>query len=247
MKKSYLKWIGGGLGWALGGPIGAILGFALGSMVSTTEVVTSEEARSRGRSFRRTSTDDFVVSLLVLSAAVMKADGKILKSELDYVKAFFVRQFGEDKAQEQILILREILKQPLQLRKVCVQIRMNMQHPLRLQLIHYIFGLAQADGTLDTSELRVIEDIARDLGISQKDFDSIRSMFKSDTSSAYKVLEVAEDATEADIKKAYRKMAVKYHPDKLSDLGPDIQKAAKEKFIKVQEAYETIKKQRGIK
>ncbi len=247
MKKSYLKWIGGGLGWALGGPIGAILGFALGSMVSTTEVVTSEDARARGRSFRRTSTDDFVVSLLVLSAAIMKADGKVLKSELDYVKAFFVRQFGEDKAQEQLLILRQILKQPLPLRKVCVQIRMNMQHPLRLQLIHYVFGLAQADGTLDTSELRVIEDIARDLGISQKDFDSIRAMFKSDTSSAYKVLEIAENATEEEIKKAYRKMAVKYHPDKLSDLGPDIQKAAKEKFIKVQEAYETIKKQRGIK
>ncbi len=247
MKKSYLKWIGGGLGWALGGPIGAILGFALGSMVSNTEIVTSEQAQSRGRSFRRTSTDDFVVSLLVLSAAVMKADGKVLKSELDYVKQFFVRQFGEDKASEQIIILREILKQPLELRKVCVQIRMNMQHPLRLQLIHYIFGLAQADGSLDTSELRVIEEIARDLGISQKDFVSIRAMFKSDTGSAYKVLEINDNATEEEIKKAYRKMAIKYHPDKLSSLGPDIQKAAKEKFIKVQDAYETIKKQRGIK
>lgn len=247
MKKSYLKWIGGGLGWALGGPIGAILGFALGSLVSGTELVTSEQAQSRTRTFRRTSTDDFMVSLLVLSAAVMKADGKVLKSELDYVKQFFVRQFGEYKAQEQVLILREILKQPLELRKVCVQIRMNMQHPLRLQLMHYLFGLAQADGTLDTSELNVIENIARDLGISQKDFVSIRAMFKKDTSSAYEILEITEDATEQEIKKAYRKMAIKYHPDKLSSLGPDIQKAAKEKFIKVQEAYEIIKKQRNIK
>ena len=247
MKKSYIKWIGVALGWTLGGPIGAILGFALGSMISSTSLVTAEEAQARGRSFSRTSTDDFVVSLLVLSAAVMKADGKVLKSELDYVKQFFTRQFGEAKAQEQVLLLREILKQPLQLRQVCVQIRMNMQHPLRLQLIHYIFGLAQADGTLDTSELRVIENIARDLGISQKDFDSIRAMFKSDTLSAYQILEISENASEQDIKKAYRKMAIKYHPDKLSSLGPDIQKAAKEKFVKVQEAYETIKKQRGIK
>lgn len=247
MNKSYIKWIGGALGWTLGGPIGAILGFALGSMISSTEVVTSEQAQSRGRSFSRTSTDDFVVSLLVLSAAVMKADGKVLKSELDYVKEFFTRQFGEAKAQEQLLLLRGILKQPLQLRQVCVQIRMNMQHPLRLQLIHYVFGLAQADGTLDTSELRVIENIARDLGISQKDFDSIRAMFKSDTLSAYQVLEISENASEDEVKKAYRKMAIKYHPDKLISLGPDIQKAAKEKFLKVQEAYETIKKQRGIK
>src|SRR5690554_1983381 len=196
MKKNYLKWNGGGLGWALGGLIGAIIGFALGSLVGGEGIVTSEQAQSRTRTFRRTSTDDFMVSLLVLSAAVMKADGKVLKSELDYVKDFFVRQFGTYKAQEQILILREILKQPLELRKVCVQIRMNMQHPLRLQLIHYLFGLAQADGTLDTAELRVIENIARDLGISQKDFDSIRAMFKRDTQSAYTVLEISENATE---------------------------------------------------
>lgn len=247
MKKNYLKWIGGGLGWAFGGPIGAILGFALGSLLGSTELVTAEQAQNRSRSFRRTSTDDFMVSLLVLSAAVMKADGKVLKSELDYVKDFFVRQFGEYKAQEQILLLREILKQPLELRKVCVQIRMNMQHPLRLQLMHYLFGLAQADGTLDTSELHVIENIARDLGISQKDFVSIRAMFKKDTLSAYEILEITEDATDQDVKKAYRKMATKYHPDKLSSLGPDIQKAAQEKFIKVQEAYDIIKKQRNIK
>lgn len=246
MDKKYLKWIGVGLGWALGGPIGAILGFALGSMASTAEI-TKSSGGSRFQTRRDTSTNDFIVSLLVLSAAVMKADGKVLKSELDYVKDFFVRQFGEHKAKEQILLLREILKQPLQLREVCMQIRANMPHPMRLQLIHYIFGLAQADGSLDAKELRVIEDIARYLGISEKDFASIRAMFGTDTQSAYDVLEIQDNATEADIKKAYRKMALKYHPDKLSTLGPDIQKAAKEKFIKVQEAYEMIKKQRNIK
>ncbi len=245
MDAKYLKWIGGGLGWVLGGPIGAILGFAVGSMVDNTQLVTGDQARAQA--YRRTSTNDFVMSLLVLSAAVMKADGKVLKSELDYVKDFFVRQFGADKAKEQILLLREILKQPLKLREVCVQIRNNMKHPLRLQLVHYIFGLAQADGSIDKQELRVIEEIARYLGISQKDFNSIRAMFKQDFESAYKILEIDESATEAEIKKAYRKMAIKYHPDKLSDLGAEIRDAAEDKFVKVQEAYETIKKQRNIK
>lgn len=247
MKKSYLKWIGAGLGWTLGGPIGAILGYALGVMIGSTEVVTSEQAQQRSRAFRRTSSEDFMVSLLVLSAAVMKADGKVLKSELNYVKQFFIKQFGEYQAREQILLLREILKQPLELRKVCMQIRMNMQHPLRLQLIHYLFGLAQADGSLHQSELNVIENIARDLGISHKDFLSIRAMFKTDTGSAYEILEITESATEQEIKAAYRKMARKYHPDRLSTMSPEIQKSAQEKFIKVQDAYETIKKQRNIK
>lgn len=247
MDKKYLKWIGGGLGWVVGGPIGAILGFALGSMASTAEVTTSGQPGGSPFGRRRTSTNDFVISLLVLSAAVMKADGKVLKSELDYVKDFFVRQFGEAKAKEQVLLLREILKQPLRLREVCMQIKANMPHPMRLQLMHYIFGLAQADGAIDSKELQVIEDIGRYLGINEKDFTSIRAMFGTDTKSAYDILEIDENATEAEIKKAYRKMAVKYHPDKISSLGDDIKKAAKEKFMKVQEAYEIIKKQRNIK
>ncbi|MCZ4410725.1 TerB family tellurite resistance protein [Cryomorphaceae bacterium 1068] len=248
--KKYARWIGGGLGWAFGGPVGAILGFALGSMIDNSSgIVTQDGARSTGRrsSYGYTTANDFVVSLLVLTAAVMKADGKVLKSELDYVKNFLERQFGKGKAQDQILLLRDILNQPLDVRAVCLQIKQNMQHPLRLQLLHYIFGLAMADGSLDASEVKVIENIASYLGISQKDYQSIRAMFGHDTESAYKILEIDENADEAMVKKAYRKMAVKYHPDKVSHLGAEFQSAAKEKFQKVQEAYESIKKQRNFK
>ena len=246
--KKYLKWIGGGMGWVLGGPIGAILGFAVGSMIDNTEGITKQgNPYTSHRRTYRTTPNDFMVSLLVLSAAVMKADGKVMKSELNYVNDFFVRQFGKAIASEQMVLLRGILKQPLKLREVCMQIKANMDHPMRLQLIHYIFGLANADQSLDGSEVRVIEEIARYLGISQKDYQSIRAMFGHDTESAYEVLEITSTATNEEIKKAYRKMALKYHPDKLSNLGPEFKEAAEEKFVKVQEAYETIKKKRNIK
>jgi len=248
--KKYAKWIGGGLGWAFGGPLGGILGFAIGSMVdgtSTVEATNSSQSRSRRTSYGYTTANDFVLSLLVLSAAVMKADGKVMKSELEYTRKFLEAQFGKHKAQDQILLLRDVLNQSLDVRAVCLQIKQHMQHPLRLQLLHYIFGLANADGSIDKSEMQVIENIASYLRISQKDFQSIRAMFGQDTESAYKILEIEEGATESDIKKAYRKMAVKYHPDKVNHLGEEFQKAAKEKFQKVQEAYETIKKQRNIK
>ena len=62
----------------------------------------------------------------------------------------------------------------------------------------------------------------------------------------YEILDLERGASSAEIKKAYRKMAIKYHPDKVSALGEEFQKAAKEKFQKVQEAYETIKKEKGI-
>lgn len=240
--------IGGGLGWAFGGPIGAILGFAVGSMfdnMNSGEFQVNDGTYSGQTS--RTRQADFGAALLVLSAAVMKANGVIKKSELDYVKDYYVRQFGDAKAKEYILALREILKQEIPTRQVCLQISNYMPHPMRLQLMHYLFGIAKADGIVDLDEINVVQTIANYLNISQKDFDSIKAMFHKDTNSAYKVLEIEKSTTETEIKKAYRKMAIKYHPDKVAGLGEDIQNAAKEKFQKVQEAYDSICKERGIK
>jgi DnaJ like chaperone protein len=233
---SYGKWIGGGLGWAFGGPIGAILGFAIGSMFDSAKKGKYEHGRTR--------SGDFGVSLLILSAAVMKADGKVLKSEVDFVKRFFVRQFGVEETRKKMLLLKEILKQNIPVQDVCLQIRQYMDIASRLQLMHFLFGTALADGHIDTSEINVIHFIAGYLGISQGDYDSIKAMFVKDTESAYKILEIYPDASDQEVKAAYRKMAVKYHPDKVAHLGGKIQKVAKEKFQQLNNAYGEIKKER---
>ena len=238
----YGRLIGAGLGFAFGGPIGAILGLALG-------YAFDKKGNAEGHFNQGTNSQlgDFEVSLLILSAAVMNADGKVLKSELDYVKQFLKNQFGADHAKEMLPILREILKQDISVRQVGLQIRSNMPHAQRLQLIHYLFGIATSDGEMDTSEQKILATIAHYLGLSQKDFHSIAAMFKrQNVSTAYEILEIDSSATDAEVKKAYRKMAVKYHPDKVAQLGEEVKKAAKEKFQKVQEAYEQIKKQRGL-
>ncbi|MEA1873179.1 MAG: TerB family tellurite resistance protein [Bacteroidota bacterium] len=232
----YGKWLGAGLGWVLGGPIGVILGFAIGSIFDGTKT-SSMYGSARG---------NFAASLIVLIAAVMKADNKIMKSELDYVKAFFTRNFGHEKSAEALLLLRDILKKDIPLPDVCEQIQRNMPYSERLQLIHLLFGVAKADGKVIQSEIDKIEQIGRLLKIDNKDFISIKSMFVKDADAAYKILEISPDASEQEIKKAYRKMAVKYHPDKVAHLGEDFQKSAKDKFQKVSEAYETIKEQRNI-
>ena len=197
--------------------------------------------------YRTTQRGDFSVSLLVLAAAVMRADGKVMRSELSYVRMFFERNFGPEEAGKNLYLLKEILKQDINLREVCMQIQTYMEYASRLQLIHFLFGIAQSDGKFDPREVNVIQQIAQYLNISQPDFDSIKAMFIKDTKSAYRILEITPDATNDEIKKAYRKMAVKYHPDKVSHLGEDVQNAAKVKFQKVSEAYEQIKKERGIK
>lgn len=240
------KWIGGGLGWAFGGPIGALVGFAVGSAIDTAFVEGDENSTAYQR-HKKTQPGDFGLSLLVLIAAVMKADGKVLKSELDYVKKYFLKQFASEQTQQHLLALREILKKDIPLHDVCLQIKNYTMYPARLQLIHLLFGVASVDGKIDSSELNVINQIASYLGIRTNDYLSIKAMFFKETDGDYKILEIEKSATDEEVKKAYRRMAVKYHPDKVSHLGEEFQKGAKEKFQKVQEAFENIKKQRGIK
>ena len=237
------KWITGGLGWAFFGPIGGIVGFVVGSMLD--EGVPGQAAKPYQQG-QPTTQGGYVMSLLVLVAAVMKADGKVLKSELDYTKQFFVRSFGTAAAGEAVKILRDLLNQNIPVTEVCIQIRHNMDHPSRLQLVHFLFGIANADGVVHESEHQLIRHIAQQMGISEKDYQSIEAMFVANTDAAYKILEAEPTATDEELKKAYRKMAVKYHPDKVHYLGEDVQKAAHEKFQKVNEAWEIIKKQRGI-
>jgi len=239
------KWVGGGLGWAFGGPIGAFFGFALGSMFDKAQHTDAGSLNiNQGRP--QTMGGDFAASLLILSAAVMKADGKVLKSELDYVRLFLTRQFGQDKAASYVLELREILKKDIPTRDVAMQIRDYMDHSSRLQLYHYLWGIAMADNHLDSAEERLLEQLASYLRISQYDYQSIKAMFVKDVDSAYTILELTPQASVDEIKKAYRKMAVKYHPDKVSHLGDEYKKAAEDKFQKLNEAYESIKKQRGF-
>jgi DnaJ like chaperone protein len=238
---NFAKWIGGGLGWVVGGPIGGLLGFLVGSFFDNTTIQTSTTSGTMG-----TTPGAFGMSLLVLIAAVMTADGKVVKSELDYVKQFFVRQFGHETAKEALVMLRDLLKKDIPIRDVCSQIGRNMDYSSRLQLLHLLFGVAGADNRFHPSEINLIETMSGYLGVSASDYVSIRNMFIPETDSAYKILEIDLSATNEEVKKAYRKMAVKYHPDKVSHLGEDFRKTAEDKFKKVNEAYEKIKKERDI-
>jgi DnaJ like chaperone protein len=236
----YAKWIGGSLGWVLGhGPIGAIIGFVIGSLfdnIGTGVKVTSS----------RTTPGDYAMSLLVLIAALMKVDGKVVRSELDYVKKFLVQNFGDQGAKEALIILKDMLKQNIPVRDVCEQITSHVNYSSRLQLLHFLYDLAYTDGRMHESEDRLLEIIANGLLINQADKDSLRSMFKNTLDDLYKILEIDPTASENELKKAYRRMAMKYHPDKVSTMGEDVKRAAHEKFQKLNNAYEKIKKARGI-
>ena len=252
------KWISGFLGWMMFGPIGGLVGFFLGSHieggVSYTRIDDGSSPYGTGsgtggytREEQRTGQrNSFLMSLIVLSAAVIKADGHFVKSELEYVKGFLRQNFGEDAAEQAKDIIKGLMEKDINVYEVGAQIRMYMNYSQRLQLFHYLVALAQSDNRVVQAEIDILGVIASAIGLSSQDTESIMSMFKNDLESAYRVLEITSSATDEEVRKAYKRMALKYHPDKVSTLGEDVQKAAEEKFKNVQEAYEKIKKSRGM-
>ena len=237
------KWIVGGLGWAMFGPLGGILGYYFASRMERL----SEEAAQQGetQSWNQGQRNSFLMSLLVLSASVIKADGKITDKETATLRAFFARNFGTWAADEAEELVREIANKDYNLYDVCVQIRSCMDYSQRLQLYHYLVSLGACDG-LHQREIDILETIATYIGLSKTEVDSIFAQFRPGNDSNYRILEITPDATDDEVKKAYRKMAVKYHPDKVATLGEDVQKAAEEKFKAISQAYEAICRERGM-
>ena len=244
----FTKWLGAGLGWSFGGPIGAVLGYLIANAIEGFGKKDFQEfqRQAQGHSYN-THSGDFEVSLLLLSSFVIKADGKIDQRELDFVRSYFVKMYGKDRANHAFRLFKGIIKsETISPRQICLQIQHQMQHAARLQLMHYLFALAKADEVVAPEELDMLHKIAGYLNINPRDFESIKAMFYSDSQSAYKILEIEKTATDQEVKAAYRKMVKKHHPDKLRHLGEEHLKGAQDKFLKIQEAYEQVKKERSL-
>lgn len=259
-------WLGGLLGWWLGGPLGAAAGVALTALWNRAQqhAVESGEGAGGGGGAEGARTGGqgvgdapgmFAVAMMTLVAAVMKADGRATKSELEHVKQFLAENFSRDFAREALRALKELLKIDRPVGGVCRRLATDLNYSQRLELLHLLYGVAWADGVFDPGEERLLLQIGRDLGIRAADAGSIAAMFRRQNAEAkaredaeddYRILGIAKGATDDEVRKAYRRMAMKCHPDKVAHLGPEFQRDAEAKFRRVNEAYERIKKNRGM-
>jgi len=242
-----IKWFAAILGGIFFRVPGAILGFILGSLLDTTN------SKSQGGFTKVFGTQDqitprdFELNLLSLSSIVIKADGRVNQTELDYVRQYFVSAYGKEQANATFRTFNEIIKnREISAARICMFINQHTRYPSRLQILHFLFGIANADGSVSSAEAEEIKKIAGFLRINFRDFESIKAMFFKTGDHAYKILEIEKTASDTEVKKAFRTMAKKYHPDKVQHMDEVHKKGAEAKFKEVQKAYDQIKKERGI-
>ncbi|MDA0758042.1 MAG: TerB family tellurite resistance protein [Bacteroidetes bacterium] len=236
------KWLLALIGYSFFRFPGAIIGYFLGSI---TENISFNKFKNTN--LNSISTKEFELNLLALASVVIKADGKVTKQELDFVRAYFVSAYGKERANTTFKIFNDSLKNieisPL---KISALFNSALNYESRIQVIHFLFGIAKADGKVSTLEIKKLLEFSNLLRLSYADFLSIKAMFINEVGGAYRILEIEKSATNQQIKRAYRDLAKKHHPDKVQHLGTAYVKAAKDKFQKIQEAYERIKQERGF-
>ena len=233
----YEKWLGAGLGWMAGGPMGSLLGYAAGSFLGGGE---------KKKYSNTAHTSEFETNLIVLAAAVIRADGKVTIAEIDFVRDFFRDHFSPDYLDEKVSILNHCLQRSYDPRKACDDIRLTASASTRRQVVNFLFDLALADKELEKVETDLIFKLAGWLNVNDIEYRKIKGSFSKDRKDPkYELLGVHISATYDEIKTAYRKLVLEYHPDRNTGLSPAEQKAIAEKFRKVQEAFDKIKEERG--
>lgn len=261
------KWIGGYLGWSAFGPIGALIGFIVGTIFdAATEgsgtqrlegssgTYTGSTGTSSSRS-REGNRNSFLISMLVLAAYIIRADGRVMHSEMEVVRNMLRQNFGESGAQQGEEILRQLFEEEKRMgrqqfrQKIqasCQQIVAHMDYSGRLQLLNFLVMIAQADGYLPQSEVNALKEVAQWLQMPASEIDSMLHLQGDSLEDAYKVLGLTPQATDDEVKKAYRKLALEHHPDRVAKLGEDVRKAAEKKFQEINAAKERIYKARGL-
>ena len=251
------KWIGGFLGLLHGGPLGMFAGFVLGALFDSYTSQMAHFTPEEEQAYRpQGERNGFLFSMMVLSAHIIHADRKVMHSEMEYLRRFLRANFSaqaESEGEDILLRLFEQKKQmgtaqwDAQILAVCRQIAAVMPQEQRLQLIAFLCEIAKADGHIVQEERDALRQICVQLGLDGGTAEQMMGLGGSSLEDAYRVLGLSPEATDEEVRRAYKQMARENHPDRVASLGEDVRRAAEKKFKEIGEAKNRIFKARNMK
>ncbi len=243
------KFFGASMGFLFGGPVGAILGGVMGHMFDAAAPGAAESRRPRPpQQGGNRAGLVFISNLVAILTMIAKADGRIQPEEVRTVRRFFETnfRFGREDLEMIRKLMQETARVDPDLGQVCAEFRRVSRYEDLLILMRMVYMVALADRRIDPREEEMIQEVVRLLGINEQDHRAIRGEFIKDEEGAFRILGLSSSASKEEIRKTYREMAIKYHPDKVSHLGEEFRELAKEKFQQINASYQEIRKLRGF-
>lgn len=250
--------LGGTLGYMFGGPLGALLGAALGRNFDRGIRITDEHADFDVGQQQRVQAAFFTATFSVMGH-IAKADGQVTSDEISAAEAFMAQmQLDPQQRKAAIRLFDEGKKDDFPLHDVLLQLRRecHRRHNLEQMFLEIQIATAMADGRVHASERRIIISIGEQLGFDRAAIEQLFSFSdagraaeqgKPSLAGAYQIIGVDKTASDAELKRAYRRLMSQHHPDKLiaKGLPEEMIKIATEKTQEIKAAYEQIKHHRA--
>lgn len=189
----------------------------------------------------------FARHLCALFIEVARADGDLVRDEVRVVREYFAEQlrYGPEALELVRRYLKEHLARPPTLEDSAAACRDELPPSARLLLLDALYGLALIDGQLHRAEQDTLRRISQGLGLSDEQMRSVTARYFGDAQTHYTRLGLSPDASDADVKRAYRQLAAIHHPDRVAHLGPGAVEQASRRFQEIREAYDKIRGVRG--
>ena len=254
------KLIGGAFGFMLGGPIGALFGAVIGHNFDVGMQHQHDKLPPGWGRQERVQTAFFTATFSVMGF-LCKADGRVSEEEIAIARQVMARmELNAEQRKAAMSLFREGKKQSFPIDDVLRQLKSEIgYHPnLQRMFIEIQLYAAYADGVLHPAEKRVLQNICSVFGFSQRDFELLVAAIGGEShhrrtsgisiKDAYAVLNLKADATDAEVKKSYRRLMNQHHPDKLVSKGlpEEMIKIAEQRTHEIRQAYEKIKEARNF-
>ncbi|HOP17209.1 MAG: co-chaperone DjlA [Gammaproteobacteria bacterium] len=264
------KLVGGAFGFMLGGPLGALLGVALGHNFDKGMKSLPDDAAGVGD--RERVQMAFFTATFAVMGRVAKADGRVSPEEIRMAETVMAEMsLDATKRKAAINLFHQGKSDQFDLDAVLQQFRRECHGRSTLigMFIEIQLQAAYADGSLDPAEDRLLRYVCDGLGVSELDYRRLERMVRAERGfggqaggrgqgrtgagsrpsldDAYQVLGVQRDASDADVKRAYRRLLSQHHPDKLVSKGlpEEMMRVASQKTHEIRQAYEQIRESRG--